>query len=149
MSGLASPWRPFDVCLVYLGLQCFCVAGVGLRLRPPVVVPSFSISDLSTYLSLTHSVIHILTHHLITHSLCTAIYLRARCETIHTTNRSDVYGILLASLWHPFGVLYVIAVGQCAVPRGRMYAWRFPSVPPVFLGFRCFCVTGMGQLLPY
>ena len=105
MSGLASPWRPFDVCLVYLGLQCFCVAGVGLRLRPPVVVPSFSISDPSTYLSLTQLFTYLRIIQSLTHYALLYICVLGVKQYILPTGRMYTAflwyssGIPLASLW--------------------------------------------------
>ena len=106
---LASRWRPSDVFLtsvwrrlVYFGLRCFAWHAWN------------SISELPS--SCTH------------YLLCTALYLRSRHETIcianglYTAFLWHSFGIPLTSFWHPSDIPYVAAVGQCAVPRGRIYA---------------------------
>ena len=96
--------------------------------------------------------------------------LRGRRGTMYTVKGSDVRsGVPLASLG--LRLFCVAGVGQCALPRGRMYApgfrWRpwvsasfawqawdnvhcqgvgcTPRVPLASLGLRLFCVAGVGQ----
>ena len=89
--------------------------------------------------------------------------LRGRRGTMCTAKGSDVRpGVPLASLG--LRRFCVAGVGQCALPRGRMYApgfrWRpwvsasfawqawdnvRPGVPLASLGLHLFCVAGVGQ----
>ena len=118
--------------------------------------------------SLTHSHTHSLTHSLThTHSLARSLThslpllhgrraLRGRRGTMCTAKGSDLRpGV-------PLGLRFfcVAGVGQCALPRGPMYALASLGAPPLFrgrrgtmctaqgadvAGLRLFCVPGVGQ----
>ena len=140
--------------LASLGLRLFCVAG-GSDVRPGVPrAPPLLRGRRGT--------------------MCTAkgsdvrpgiprapLLLRGRCRTMCTAKGSDVRPgvprappLLRGRPWVgqcalPRGRMYALAslglrlfcvagVGQCALPRGRMYALAS-------LGLRLFCVAGMGQ----
>ena len=146
--------------------------------------------------SLTHSLTPSLTHSLtpsLTHSLTPGVPLAplllcGRRGTMCTAKGSDVRpGVPWVSAsfawqawdnvhcqgvgctpWRPLGLLLfcVAGVGQCALPRGRMYALASLGSPPLLrgrpgtmctakgsdvrpgvrpLGLRLFCVAGVGQ----
>ena len=109
-----------------------------------------SLTHTHTQLTLTHSLNSLtLTHSL---SLTHSPLLRRRRGTMCTAKGSDVRpGVPWAppllrgrhthSLTHSHSLTHlfcVAGVGQCALPRGRMYALAS-------LGLRLFCVAGVGQ----
>ena len=127
-KGSDVPWRP-------LGLRVFCVAGVGQCALPRGRMYALA-------------------------SLRAPPLLRSRRGTMCTAKGSDVRpGVPSGSAafawqawdnvhcqgvgctpWRPLGLrLFCVAgVGQCALPRGRMYALAFFGAPPL-------CVAGVGQ----
>ena len=141
----------------WLGLRLFCMAGVGqcalprgTDVRPGVPLASRGSAGVPGSPPL----------------LC------GRCGTMYTVKGTDVRpgGVPLASLG--LRLFCVVAVGQCALPRGRMYAPGVPlaslglrllgcprrrtmciakasdartGVPLASLGLRLFCVPGVGQ----
>ena len=85
----------------------------------------------------THSLTHTLTHsltHTLTHSHTHSLTHSLRRGTMCTVKGSDVRpGVPLASLGLRF--FCVAGVGQCALPRGRMYALGFRWRPWVSASF--------------
>ena len=162
-----TPWRPSGIPPVSLGFRHFCVAGVGqcalprgrmyalASLRCPSGVPPVSLGFCPFCVpgmeqrTLPRGRMY---------ALASLRYpsgvpwfpplLRGRRGPVCTPKGSDVRpGVPPVSLG--FRRFCVVGVGQCALPRGRMYALaslRCPSgVPPVSLGFCPFCVPGMEQ----
>ena len=146
-TAKGSDVRP-GVPLASLGLRFFCVAGVGQCALPRGRMYARGSAGVPGSPPL----------------------LRGRRGTMCTVKGSDVRpGVPLASLG--LRLFCVAGVGQCALPRGRMYApgfrWRpwvsasfawqawdnvhcqgvgcTPRVPLASLGLRLFCVAGVGQ----
>ena len=141
-SPLASLWRPSGVPLVFIGLRCFCVAGVGQCALPRGRM--YALASLWRPSGVPWA----------------PLLLRGRRGTMCTAKGWDVRpGVPLASLWRPLAFIgssspgfCVAGVGQCALPRGRMYAlaslWRPSAVPwaPLLLrGRRETMCTAMGS----
>ena len=120
-----TPWRP-------LGLRRFCVAGVGQCALPKG--PMYALASLGA-----------------------PPLLRGRRGTMCTAKGSDVRpGVAFAwqawdnvhcqgvgcTPWRPLGLrrFCVAGVGQCALPRGRMYALASLGAPPLWRG-RCGSVA--------
>ena len=165
-----TPWRPSGVPPVSLGLRRFCVAGVGqcalprgrmyalASLRRPSGVPwspPLLRGRRGTMCTAKGSDVRpgvppaFLRCPLVSAAFAWQAWDNVHCQGVGCTP------------WRPSGVppvslglrrFCVAGVGQCAPPRGRMYALaslRRPSgVPPVSLGLRRFCVAGVGQCAP-
>ena len=145
-----TPWRPSGVPPVSLGFRGFCVAGVGQCALPRGRM--YALASLRC-------------------PLVSAAFAWQAWDNVHCQGAG-------CTPWRPSGVppvslglrrFCMAGVGQCALPRGRMYAlaslrcplvsaafaWQAwdnvhcqgvrPGVPPVSLGLRRFCVAGVGQ----
>ena len=130
-----TPWRP-------LGLRCFCVAGVGQCALPRGQMYALA-------------------------SLGAPPLLRGRRGTMCTAKGSDVRpGVPWGSAafawqawdnvhcqgvrctpWRPLGLrrFCVAGVGQCALPRGLMYALASLGAPPLLRGRRGTMCTAKGS----
>ena len=115
-----------------------------LVLYPPPRPPVLLLTHLTHTHTLTHSLTQSFTHthslshtHTLTHSLTrvpgSPPLLRGRRGTMCTVKGSDVPGFPLASLG--LRLFCVAGVGQCALPRGRMYALGFRWRPWVSASF--------------
>ena len=109
------------------GVFVFSSVSASRRLPPPV--PSLTLTHTH---SLTHSHTHSLTHSL-THARTHARTHALTHSLTHARTHARTH-----SLTHSLSVFCVAGVGQCALPRGRMYALAS-------LGLRLFCVAGVGQ----
>ena len=130
-----TPWRP-------LGLRLFCVAGVGQCALPRGLMYALA-------------------------SLGAPPLLRGRRGTMCTAKGSDVRpGVpwgsasiawqawdnvhcqgVRCTLWRPLGLrrFCVAGVGQCALPRGQMYALASLGAPPLLRGRRTSTCTAKGS----
>ena len=114
-----TPWRP-------LGLRRFCVAGVGL---------THSLTP-----SLPHSLIHSLTA-----ALAWQAWDNARCQQVGCTPWRFFWGSAAFAWQAWFRRFSVAGVGQCALPRGRMYALASLGAPPLLRGRRGTMCTAKGS----
>ena len=114
-----TPWRP-------LGLRLFCVAGVGQCALPRGRMYALA-------------------------SLGAPPLLRGRRGAMCTAKGSDVCQGVGCTPWRPLGLrLFCVAgVGQCALPRGRMYALASLGAPPLLRGRRgTMCIPKGSDVRP-
>ena len=123
-----TPWRP-------LALRLFCVAGVGQcalpRGRMYALASLGSPRLLRSRRGLTHSLSHSLTHSFHSHHSLT----RSHTNSFHSH--------------HSFTRFCVAGVGQCALPRGRMYALASLESSPLLRGRRgTMCIAKGSDVRP-
>ena len=145
-----TPWRP-------LGLRLFCVAGVGQCALPrgrmygvgctpwrPLRLRLFCVAGVGQC-SLPRGRMYALA------SLGSPPLLRGRRGTMCIAKGSDVRPGVPYMPWRPLGLrLFCVAgVGQCALPRGRMYALASLGSPPLLRGRRgTMCIAKGSDVRP-
>ena len=120
---------------------------------PPRVLPSSSLTRSFTH-SLTYLLTHLLTHshtHSLTHSLAHSLTHSFTHSLTHSLTHSVSQSVHCQGVgctpWRPLGLrLFCVAgVGQCALPRGRMYALASLGSPPLLRGRRGTMCTAKGS----